>query len=183
MQARVCQHAQACRRLQPASSAARVASLSPWPHSAPLPQPSWRQATRPPHLPPPSHPHPAPRAQALGDVFSALSAAVGAADKVVELMKRQPAVAETGALAPAQFQGKITLQVGARTPSWAGQGRRRVPRWLGPSRPSGDAGGACLGGPRLASRPLAPRPALPHPCVPPLRMCRSTTRRAPRCAC
>lgn len=48
--------------------------------------------------------------QALGDVFSALSAAVGAADKVVELMKRQPAVAETGALAPAQFQGKITLQ-------------------------------------------------------------------------
>lgn len=51
-------------------------------------------------------------AQALGDVFSALSAAVGAADKVIELMKRPPAVAETGTLAPAQFQGKITLQVG-----------------------------------------------------------------------
>ncbi|KAL4458512.1 hypothetical protein ABPG75_013377 [Micractinium tetrahymenae] len=48
--------------------------------------------------------------QALGDVFSALSAAVGAADKVVELMKRQPAVAETGSLVPAQFQGKLTLQ-------------------------------------------------------------------------
>ncbi|PRW60050.1 ATP-binding cassette sub-family B member 9 [Chlorella sorokiniana] len=48
--------------------------------------------------------------QALGDVFSALSAAVGAAEKVVELMKRPPAVPETGALVPAAFAGKITLQ-------------------------------------------------------------------------
>lgn len=48
--------------------------------------------------------------QALGDVFSALSAAVGAADKVVELMNRQPTVAETGTLVPTTFAGKITLQ-------------------------------------------------------------------------
>ncbi|PSC71292.1 ATP-binding cassette sub-family B member 9 [Micractinium conductrix] len=48
--------------------------------------------------------------QALGDVFSALSAAVGAADKVVELMRRQPAVAENGTVMPADFAGKITLQ-------------------------------------------------------------------------
>ncbi|EFN54348.1 hypothetical protein CHLNCDRAFT_36050 [Chlorella variabilis] len=48
--------------------------------------------------------------QALGDVFSALSAAVGAADKVIELMKRQPAVAETGTLVPAAFAGKLTVQ-------------------------------------------------------------------------
>ena len=50
-------------------------------------------------------------AQALGDVFSALSAAVGAADKVVELMKRQPAVPDTGTLVPSSFAGKIALQV------------------------------------------------------------------------
>ena len=46
----------------------------------------------------------------LGDVFSALSAAVGAADKVVELMRRPSRIAERGTLAPATFAGKITLQ-------------------------------------------------------------------------
>ena len=55
----------------------------------------------------------------LGDVFSALSAAVGAADKVVELMRRPPRIAERGTLAPATFAGKITLQVGGA----AGPGR------------------------------------------------------------
>lgn len=90
--------------------------------------------------------------QALGDVFSALSAAVGAADKVrptaaafqcmsrisaacqitlnpfspcpqvVELMKRQPAVPETGALVPAAFAGKITLQA-----SWPCRRASRCP--------------------------------------------------------
>lgn len=45
-------------------------------------------------------------------MFSALSAAVGAADKVIELMQRRPAVPPAGALVPAGFAGKITLQVG-----------------------------------------------------------------------
>lgn len=58
------------------------------------------------------------RPQALGDVFSALSAAVGAADKVIELMKRQPRVAERGTLAPTQFAGKITLQARLGGGAW-----------------------------------------------------------------
>lgn len=60
------------------------------------------------------------RLQALGDVFSALSAAVGAADKVVELMKRPTEIPEVGTLAPAHFAGKITLQV------WGREGGRCV---------------------------------------------------------
>jgi hypothetical protein len=64
--------------------------------------------------------------QALGDVFSALSAAVGAADKVIELMKRQPRVEERGTLAPPQFAGKITLQV---RPGWAGLAAGRAGGW------------------------------------------------------
>lgn len=51
------------------------------------------------------------RCQALGDVFSALAAAVGAAEKVVELMHRQPKVPRAGTLAPAEFSGRIDLQV------------------------------------------------------------------------
>ena len=47
--------------------------------------------------------------QSLGDVFSSLSAAVGAADKVVELMQRPPAFSNDGALVPYDFLGKITL--------------------------------------------------------------------------
>jgi len=47
--------------------------------------------------------------QALGDVFSALSAAVGAADKVIELMNRQAAFSNTGALMPPTFLGRIDL--------------------------------------------------------------------------
>ncbi len=47
--------------------------------------------------------------QQLGDVFSALSAAVGAADKVVELMHRRPAIPPAGSLTPPQFSGRIEL--------------------------------------------------------------------------
>jgi ATP-binding cassette subfamily B (MDR/TAP) protein 9 len=46
---------------------------------------------------------------ALGDVFSALAAAVGAADKVVELMRRRPAFSAGGAAAPAAFAGRVEL--------------------------------------------------------------------------
>lgn len=48
--------------------------------------------------------------QALGDVFSALSAAVGAADKVIELMQRQPAVPAAGKLTPPEFGGQLELR-------------------------------------------------------------------------
>ncbi|GAB4821914.1 hypothetical protein N2152v2_008960 [Parachlorella kessleri] len=48
--------------------------------------------------------------QALGDVFSALAAAVGAADKVIELMHRQPKIARGGTLAPPDFTGSLALQ-------------------------------------------------------------------------
>lgn len=48
--------------------------------------------------------------QALGDVFSALSAAVGAADKVIELMHRRPAIPAPGTLAPPAFTGRIELR-------------------------------------------------------------------------
>ncbi|DBA78719.1 TPA: hypothetical protein ACH3X1_008631 [Trebouxia sp. C0004] len=47
--------------------------------------------------------------QMLGDVFSALTAAVGAADKVVELMQQQPGVPPHGALQPADFAGRVEL--------------------------------------------------------------------------
>jgi len=47
--------------------------------------------------------------QALGDVFSALSAAVGAADKVVELMHRHPAIPPAGKVTSSQFLGRIEL--------------------------------------------------------------------------
>lgn len=47
--------------------------------------------------------------QALGDVFSALSAAVGAADKVVELMHREPRIPCSGSLSPPQFSGRLEL--------------------------------------------------------------------------
>ncbi|KAG7669825.1 hypothetical protein Ndes2437B_g06013 [Nannochloris sp. 'desiccata'] len=47
--------------------------------------------------------------QSLGDVFSALSAAVGAADKVVELMHRRPEIPPAGKLTPPQFFGRVEL--------------------------------------------------------------------------
>jgi ATP-binding cassette subfamily B (MDR/TAP) protein 9 len=50
----------------------------------------------------------------MGDVFSCLSAAVGAADKVVEMIKRVPRMPPSGALAPANFSGRVELRdVGA----------------------------------------------------------------------
>ncbi len=55
-----------------------------------------------------------PRLQNLGDVFSSLSAAVGAADKVVEMIKRVPRIPAPGPLAPSEFSGRVELQnVGA----------------------------------------------------------------------
>ena len=47
--------------------------------------------------------------QNLGDVFSSLSAAVGAADKVIELMLRKPTTPPSGALVPSDFAGKISF--------------------------------------------------------------------------
>ena len=47
--------------------------------------------------------------QLMGDVFSALSAAVGAADKVIELSQRRPALARSGTLIPPVFEGRIEL--------------------------------------------------------------------------
>ena len=47
--------------------------------------------------------------QLLGDVFSSLTAAVGAADKVVELMQQRPAIPPHGALQPADFAGRLEL--------------------------------------------------------------------------
>lgn len=49
--------------------------------------------------------------QSLGDVFSALSAAVGAADKVIELIYREPAFEETGTEQPGQdLTGSIEMR-------------------------------------------------------------------------
>ena len=45
----------------------------------------------------------------VGDVFSSLTAAVGAADKVVELMQQRPAIPAHGALQPADFAGRLQL--------------------------------------------------------------------------
>lgn len=46
----------------------------------------------------------------MGDVFSALTAAVGAADKVIELMKRAPALPPAGSLRPPEFAGAVELR-------------------------------------------------------------------------
>ena len=48
--------------------------------------------------------------QALGDVYSALASAVGAADKVVELMLREPRLPPAGSAAPPTFVGRVTLE-------------------------------------------------------------------------
>lgn len=45
----------------------------------------------------------------MGDVLSALSAAVGAADKVVELIHRQPATPPPGTYTPDTFAGRLQL--------------------------------------------------------------------------
>jgi ABC-type multidrug transport system fused ATPase/permease subunit len=43
-------------------------------------------------------------------VFSALTAAVGAADQVVELMNRTPDLPPAGSLAPAALEGRIDFR-------------------------------------------------------------------------
>ena len=48
--------------------------------------------------------------QMMGDVFSALTAAVGAADKVLELIHRTPDIPKEGDLVPASFEGRIELK-------------------------------------------------------------------------
>lgn len=48
--------------------------------------------------------------QSMGDVFSSLSAAVGAADKVLELIHRRPTIQEHGTLVPAHVAGGIALR-------------------------------------------------------------------------
>ncbi len=56
--------------------------------------------------------------QYLGDIYSGVSAALGAADKVFELISRQPKLSISGSLAPHKFEGKITLEnVSFRYPS------------------------------------------------------------------
>ena len=46
----------------------------------------------------------------MGDVFSDLAAAVGAADKVVELIEQQPGVPPQGSLQPGDFAGRVELE-------------------------------------------------------------------------
>ena len=49
-------------------------------------------------------------AQQLGDVFSAFAAALGAADKVVELIQRAPQMPDPGRLQPSAFSGHLELR-------------------------------------------------------------------------
>ena len=49
-------------------------------------------------------------AQALGDVFSAFAAALGAADKVIELIQRLPDMPDPGRLQPDSFSGHLELK-------------------------------------------------------------------------
>ena len=51
-----------------------------------------------------------PPMQALGDVFSSFAAALGAADKVIEMIQRQPQMSPAGSLKPAAFAGRLELQ-------------------------------------------------------------------------
>ena len=51
-----------------------------------------------------------PPAQQLGDVFSAFAAALGAADKVVELIQRAPQMPDPGGLQPGAFGGHLELR-------------------------------------------------------------------------
>jgi ATP-binding cassette, subfamily B (MDR/TAP), member 9 len=48
--------------------------------------------------------------QTLGDVFSAVAAAVGSADKVVELMERVPRLPPAGTAAPPTFEGSVEFR-------------------------------------------------------------------------
>jgi len=48
--------------------------------------------------------------QAIGDIFTGLTAAVGAADKVFELMNRQPLMSTGGELTPATLEGEVEFR-------------------------------------------------------------------------
>lgn len=48
--------------------------------------------------------------QSLGDVFSAFAAALGAADKVVEMIQREPQLPGAGTLRPEAFAGRLELR-------------------------------------------------------------------------
>lgn len=48
--------------------------------------------------------------QSLGDVFTSLVAAVGAADKVIELIQRQPLVTSDSTFQPVKLQGTLGVQ-------------------------------------------------------------------------
>ena len=48
--------------------------------------------------------------QSMGEVFSSLMAAVGAADKVLELIRRQPQIVPVANLKPDQFVGTLALE-------------------------------------------------------------------------
>ncbi|CAL5221232.1 g3384 [Coccomyxa viridis] len=48
--------------------------------------------------------------QALADVFSAFAAALGAADKVIELIQRLPKMPDPGGLKPSSFSGHLELK-------------------------------------------------------------------------
>ena len=47
--------------------------------------------------------------QSMGDVFSSLMAAVGAAEKVLELIQKQPTIVPVANLRPAYFAGNLAL--------------------------------------------------------------------------
>ena len=49
-------------------------------------------------------------AQSLGDVFSAFAAALGAADKVVEMIQREPQLPGAGSLQPEALAGRLELR-------------------------------------------------------------------------
>ncbi len=48
--------------------------------------------------------------QSLGDVFSAFAAALGAADKVVEMIQREPQLPGAGSLRPEALAGRLELR-------------------------------------------------------------------------
>ena len=47
--------------------------------------------------------------QSMGDVFSSLMAAIGAAEKVLELIQRQPAIVPVANLRPSYFAGNLAI--------------------------------------------------------------------------
>ena len=46
----------------------------------------------------------------MGDVFSDLARAVGAADKIVKLIQQEPGIPPQGSLQPGDFAGRVDLE-------------------------------------------------------------------------